>query len=89
MGSTAVGRKGNHLAAEVYGRKATIIASSDELRTVELGSVGPVLRSSNVSRLRHLATVLTLMPSSRLSAAVVACDRYIVALIACVVVAQP
>ena len=50
---------------------------------------GPVLRFSDVSRLRHLATVLTLMPSSRLSAAVVACDRCIVALMACVVVAQP
>jgi hypothetical protein len=50
-----------------------------------------------MSRLRHLATVLTLMPSSRPSAAVVACashrlqakdcrpvDRCIVALIACV-----
>ena len=37
------------------------------------GSVGPVLRSFIVSRLRHLTTVLTLMPSSRLSAAVVAC----------------
>ena len=42
------------------------------------------LRSSTVSRLRHFSTVLTLIPSSRLSAAVVACDRCIVALIACV-----
>ncbi|MGY8791195.1 MAG: hypothetical protein ACKVKR_13110, partial [Pseudomonadales bacterium] len=34
---------------------------------------GPVLRSFNVSRLRHLTTVLTLMPGSRLSATVVTC----------------
>ena len=37
------------------------------------GSVGPVLRSFNVSRLRHLATVWTLMQGSRLSATVVTC----------------
>jgi hypothetical protein len=68
--------------------KSDIIASSSALRTVELGYVGPVLRSSTVSRLRHFATVLTLILSSRLSVAVVACDRCIAVLIACVVVAQ-
>lgn len=46
-------------------------------------------QSSKVSRLRHLETVLTLIPSSRLNAALVACDRCIAALTACVVVAQP
>jgi hypothetical protein len=57
---------------------------SSALRTVELGSVGPVLRSPIVSRLRYLATVLTFIPSPRLSAAVIACDRCIAALTACV-----
>ena len=42
--------------------KATIIASSSRLRTVERGSVGPALRSSTVARLRHFRTVFGLMP---------------------------
>jgi hypothetical protein len=53
-----------------------------------LAQFNTALRPSIVSRLRLLVAVLTLTPSSRLSAAVVACDRYIVALMACVVVAQ-
>jgi hypothetical protein len=57
-----------------------------ELLDVE---VDPVLRSSTVSRLRHFATVFGLMPSSRLSAAVEACDRCIAARMAYVVVALP
>ena len=39
--------------------------------------------------IEHMSTVLTLKPSSRFSAADVACEPCIVALIACVVVAQP
>jgi hypothetical protein len=53
------------------------------------GSVGPVFMSSTVARLRHFATVLGLIPSSRLSCASEVCDRRIAALTACVVVAQP
>jgi len=62
--------------------KATAIVSSAGFRTVRpgsvrrgsirLGSVRPVLRLSKVSRLRYLATVLTLIPSSRLGAAFIA-----------------
>jgi glycerate kinase len=53
------------------------------------GSVGPVFISATVARLRHFATVLGLMPSSRRSCASAACDRCIAALTACVVVALP
>jgi hypothetical protein len=35
----------------------------------------PVFRSSTVARLRHFATVLGLIPSSRLSVESEACDR--------------
>ena len=57
--------------------KATTIVSSAGFRTVRpgsvrLGSIRPVLRLSKVSRLRYLATVLTLIPSSRLGAAFIA-----------------
>ena len=65
---------------------ATIIASSSAFGTVELGCVAPVLRSSIVTRLRHFASASTLTPRSRLSAAVVACDDCITALIACLAV---
>src|SRR5690606_19904652 len=68
---------------------ATIAASSASDRTVERGSVGPVFKSSTVARLRHFATVLGLMPYSRLSCASEACDRCIAARTACVVVALP
>jgi len=61
----------------------------DEPRTVERGSVGPVFISSAVARLRHFATVLGLMPNSRLSCESEACDRCIAAQTACVVVALP
>ena len=63
------------------------MASSSSLRTVERGSLGPVFTSSTVWRLRHLATVLGLIPSSRLSSAIKACDHCIAALTAYVVVA--
>ena len=46
-------------------------------------------KSSTVVRLRHFATVLGLIPSSRLSVASDACDRCITALTACVIVALP
>jgi hypothetical protein len=65
-------------------RKATIIASSGSVKTVERGSLEPDLRSSIVSRLRRLAIVLTLTPSSRFSVVVVAPDLFIAALTACV-----
>ncbi len=63
--------------------------SSSSPRTVERGSLGPVLRSSTDCRLRHLATVFGSMPNSRPGSAVEACDRCIAALMACVAVAQP
>lgn len=62
---------------------------SASVRTVERGSFGPVLQSSTVDRLRHFATVLELIPNSRLACASEACDRCIPALTACVVVALP
>jgi hypothetical protein len=61
-----------------------MVASSASVRTVERGSFGPVLKYSTVARLRHFATVLGLIPSSLLSAAIEACDRCIAALTACV-----
>jgi PAS domain S-box-containing protein len=70
-------------------KAAPIIASSASDRTVERGSVGPVFMSSTVVRFRHFATVLGLMPSSRLNCESEACDRCIAALTACVVVALP
>ena len=75
--------------SNVCRRNATTIASSASVRVVERGSFGPVFRSSTVARLRHFATVLGLMPNSRLSVASEACDRCIAALTACVVVALP
>jgi hypothetical protein len=59
------------------------------LRTDERGSFGPVLGSSTVSRLRHFATILGLIPSSRISAAVEACVRSIAARMARMVMVQP
>jgi hypothetical protein len=50
-------------------RKATMIASSSPVRTVDFGSFGPVGKSLTLSRLRHFATVLGLIPNSRLSCA--------------------
>jgi hypothetical protein len=44
------------------------------VRVVERGSFGPVFRSSTAARLRHVATLSGVMPSSRLSAAGEACD---------------
>ncbi len=43
-------------------RKATMIASSSTVRTVDLGCLGPVRSSARELRLRHLATVFGLMP---------------------------
>jgi hypothetical protein len=57
--------------------KATTIASSASVRTVDLGSFGPVFMSSTVARLRHFATVLGFMPNSRLNCASEACDRLV------------
>jgi hypothetical protein len=59
------------------------------VRTVERGSFSPVCKSSTVTRLRHFATVLGLIPSSLLSYASEACDRCIAALTTCVAVALP
>jgi len=70
-------------------RNATTIASSASVRVVERGAFGPVFRSSTVALFRHFATVLGLIPSSRLSVASEACDRCIAARTACVVVAHP
>ena len=75
--------------SNVWRRYATTIASSASVSTVERASVGPVFLSSTVARLRHFATVLGLMPNPRLSCASEACDRYIAALTACVVVVLP
>ena len=44
------------------------------------GSVGPTVISSNVARFRHFATVLGLIPSSRLSCASEACPYRDIAL---------
>ena len=49
----------------------------------------PVFRSLTVARLRHFATVLGMILSSRLSVASEACYRRIAAWTACVVVALP
>ena len=54
-------------------------ASHPNVKIVERGSLGPVLRSSTVWRLRHLATVFGLIPRSRLNVASEACDRCIAA----------
>jgi hypothetical protein len=70
----------------VWRRNATIAASSGSVKTVERGSVGPVFISSTVARFRHFATVFRLMPSSWLNCESEACDRFIAALTACVVV---
>ena len=43
-------------------RKATMIASSSTLNTVECASLGPVGRSLTAVRSFHLATVFWLMP---------------------------
>jgi hypothetical protein len=59
------------------------------VRTFDRGSFGPVFRSSTVARFRHFATVLGLIPNSRLSSESDACDRCIAALTAYVVVALP
>lgn len=60
-------------ASSLCRRNARIMASSSPLRTEDRGALGPVLRSSAVSRLRHFATVLGLMPSFRPSSAIEAC----------------
>ena len=75
--------------SSVWRRKATIVASSASVRTVDRGSFGPVLRSSTVARFRHLATVFGLMLISWLNAESEAFDRCIAALTANVVVALP
>ena len=72
-----------------YTRETVTIASSASVSTVDRGSVGPVFISPTVARFRHFATVLGLMPSSRLNCASEACDRCIAALTANVVVALP
>ncbi len=53
----------------MWRRNATIAASSDSVKTVERGSVGPVFICSPVARFRHFATVFGLMPSSWLNRA--------------------
>ena len=79
----------NHLGAGGYCvENAPTITSLSTLRTVELGCVESGLRSSTVSRLRHLAITLTMILGSHLSAAVVAWDRYIIVLMSCIVLAQ-
>ena len=54
-----------------------------------LASVRRWSQMPTVVRLRHLATVLGLIPSSRLNVASEACDRCIAARTTCVVVALP
>lgn len=58
-----------------YPEDATNFASSAELRAVGRGSFDSVLRSSNISRFRHVAAVLVLVPNSRLNSVIEACDR--------------
>ena len=50
-------------------RNVATAAPSPAQRTIERGSLGPVLRSSTVSRLYNFATVFGLMPRSRLCCA--------------------
>jgi hypothetical protein len=66
--------------------RATAAASSS-VTAIERSSLGPVLRSSTVARLRHFVNVFGLMPILRLICAGEACDRCIAALMACAVVA--
>lgn len=87
--------------SNMWRRNATTIAFSAAVRTVDRGFDGPVFISSTVARLRHVATVSGLMPSSRLSCASPqtrpwtdggrssTCDRCIAARTACVVEALP
>ena len=85
----AIKHTNNHLGAGGYCvENATTITSLSTLRTVELGCIESGLRSSTVSRLRHLAITLTMILGSHLSAAVVACDRHIIVLMPCVVLTQ-
>ena len=66
-----------------------MIASSSLLKTVETGTVGPVLRPSTAAPSRHLRTVFGLVSSVILNPEAEACDHWIAALTACVVVAIP
>lgn len=47
---------------QVCRRKATIIASSSQVRTVERGSFGPIGASAVLDRLRHFWIVVGLTP---------------------------
>jgi hypothetical protein len=51
----------------VWRRKATTIACSASVSTVDRSSVGSVFMSSTVARFHHFATVFGLIPSSQLS----------------------
>ncbi len=65
QGWTAAGRKGNHPGVAAYGAglpRPSPLASSAPVRTVKLGSAGPVFISSTVARFRHFATVLGVPP---------------------------
>ena len=68
---------------------ATIAASSIGDRTVLRRSFGPIGISSTDSRLRHLTTVFSLIPTCLASCATEACYRCSSARTACVVLALP
>ena len=61
--------------SSVWRPNATMAASSASVRTVERSAFESVLKSSTVCRFRHFATVVGLIPSSRLRVASEACDR--------------
>lgn len=69
------GHKGNRPMAAAYGAGMPRPSPPPPRSARCRGSDDPVFKSSTVARLRHFATVLGLMPSSRLSAASKACDH--------------
>lgn len=70
-------------------RKATTIASSSAVSTVERTVLGPIGASWTKARFRHLATVFGLRPCCAANSFSGAFDRCIAARMACVVVALP
>lgn len=73
----------------MYLRKATTIASSSALSTVERTAFGPIGASCTKARLLHLATVFGFRPYWAASSLSGAFDRCIAARTAYVVVALP
>jgi hypothetical protein len=55
-------RRQSSSGKSVWRRKATAIASSSGVRTVDFGSLGPVGTSATEVRFRHVATVFRFTP---------------------------